>query len=196
MPTEQARRRLDREAVLSAAETIVDRNGAEALSMTALATELGVKVSSLYNHVSSLEALRGELQNRAMSEMGILLGNEAMGKTGERGIRALARVMRNFGRTHPGRYELAMTRTHDQPGFAEASVHAQAALTAIIGSYGIDDASLEFLVSAFAALHGVVALENAGFLDGVVDADRVFEVVLGMVVALLQTAAPPEKQAV
>lgn len=179
-----------------AAEAIVDRDGAAALTMTALAGELGVKVSSLYNHVTSLDALRGELQNRAMAELGVLLRNQAMGRTGERGLRALAGVMRDFARSHPGRYDLAMSQPHDRDAFAEASIDAQAALGAIIASYEIDDATLEIQVSAFAALHGVVALENAGFLDDVVDADRVFDVVLGLVVDLLRTLEPSEIRAV
>lgn len=196
MASQPVRRRLDKERVLSAAEAIVDRDGATALTMTALAGELGVKVSSLYNHVPSLDALRGELQNRAMAELGVLLRNQAMGRTGERGLRALAAVMRDFARSHPGRYELAMSQPHDRAAFTEASVDAQAALGAIIASYDIDDASLEIQVSAFAALHGVVSLENAGFLDDVVDADRVFEVVLGLVVDLLRTLEPSEIRAV
>ena len=156
--------------------------------MTALAKAVGVKVSSLYNHVTSLDALRGELQNRAMREIGTLLRNEAMGKTGERGLRALAQILREYARSHPGRYGLAMSEPHDPEGFTEASTDAMAAFAAIIRSYGIDDVSLDFQVSAFAALHGVIVLENAGFLTGSLDGDRIFEIVLGMVVDLLADA--------
>lgn len=191
MVTELHRRRHDRSTVLAAAERLVDQQGPDALTMTALAGDLGVKVSSLYNHVPSLEALRGELQNRAMRELGVLLRNEAMGKTGERGLRALAHVLRDFARTYPGRYELAMRAPHDQAEFTESSADASAAFAAIIGSYGIDDLSLDFQVSAFSALHGVIVLENAGFMSGVLDGNNVFDTVLDMVVGLLRDAAPP-----
>ena len=184
------KRRLDREAVLSAAEAFLDERGAEALTMTALAGVLGVKVSSLYNHVTSLEALKGELQNRAMRELGVLLRNQAMGKTGDRGLRDLAHTLREFARAHPGRYGLAMSETHDQESFLEASADATAAFGAIIASYGIDDVSLDFQVSAFAALHGVVVLDNANFLTDPIDGDRVFGTVLDLVVGLLRDAAP------
>jgi AcrR family transcriptional regulator len=188
--TETPKRRLDRGAVLSAAEAFLDERGAEALSMTALAGVLGVKVSSLYNHVPSLEALKGELQNRAMHDLGVLLRNQAMGKTGERGLRDLAHTLRDFARTHPGRYSLAMSEPHDQASFLVASTDATAAFGAIIASYGIDDVSLDFQVSAFAALHGVVVLDNAGFLNAPLDGDRVFATVLDVVVGLLRDAAP------
>jgi AcrR family transcriptional regulator len=190
MVTGATRKRLDRTAVLSAAETLVDRDGSEALTMTALARAVGVKASSLYNHVPSLEALRGELQNRTMLELGALLRNAAMGKTGEPGLRALAQILREYARSHPGRYGLAMSEPHDPEGFADASADAIAAFAAIIRSYGIDDVSLDFQVSAFAALHGVIVLDNAGFLAGSLDGDRTFEIVLGLVVGLLDEASP------
>jgi hypothetical protein len=123
------------------------------------------------------------------------LRNEAMGKTGERGLRALAQTLRTFARAHPGRYELAMSEAHDRRRFDHASANAGAALAAIIASYGIEDASLDFQVSAFAALHGVVVLENSGFFGGILDADRIYELVLGLVVDLLAHAAPPEVRA-
>jgi AcrR family transcriptional regulator len=188
MATDGARKRLDRTTVLSAAEKLVDADGSEALTMTALARAVGVKASSLYNHVPSLEALRGELQNRTMRELGTLLRNEAMGKTGEKGLRALAHTLRDYARSHPGRYGLAMSEPHDPEGFTEASSDAMAAFAAIIRSYGIDDVSLDFQVSAFAALHGVIVLDNAGFLTGSLDGDRIFESVLGLVVGLLADA--------
>ena len=190
MATDPGRRRLDRLTVLAAAEALADRHGPAALTMTALAGDLGVKVSSLYNHVASLDALRGELQNRTMRELGGLLRNEAMGKTGEGGLRALARVLRDFARDHPGRYGLAMGRALDPDAFRQASADAMSAFAAIIASYGIDDASLDFQVSAFAALHGVIVLENAGFLTRDLDGNRIFETVLTMVVALIGTATP------
>lgn len=189
MATNPPRRRLDRPAVLAAAEGIVDREGADGLTMTALAGELGVKVSSLYNHVSSLDSLRGELQNMAMRELAAKLRHEAMGKTGEQGLRALAHSLRAFARTHPGRYELATSEPHDPKSFAEASADAAAALGAIIASYGIEDVSLEFQMSAFAAIHGVVALHNARFITRRMDADHIFEMVLGMVTNLLSVSA-------
>jgi AcrR family transcriptional regulator len=192
MVTETPRRRLDRSAVLAAAEALVDGHGPAALTMTALAGVLGVRASSLYNHIPSLEALRGELQNRTMRELGVLLRNEAMGKAGERGVRALAHVLRDFACSHPGRYGLAMTEPYDRAAFEAASADAMAAFAAIIGSYGIADLSLDFQVSAFAALHGVMVLDTAGFLNGSLDRDRIFETVLGEVIGMLEDAASPE----
>lgn len=190
-----SRPRLDREQVLVAAEAIADRDGWRALTMTALAKELGVKVPSLYNHVPSLEALRGELQNRTLREIGARLNRKAMGRTGELAMRALAESFRRFAQEHPGRYDLAMQAPIDADGFAAASADAGAALHAVIRSYGIDDSSLELQLTGFAALHGVLVLEQAGFFPAAIDTDLIFERVLELVLALLEGTAPDEAKA-
>ena len=86
------RRRLDHERVVVAAEAVVDRDGWQDLTMTALAAELGVKVPSLYNHVPNLDALRGELQIRTMAALGAELQRAVMGKSEAKGFVALADV--------------------------------------------------------------------------------------------------------
>ena len=45
-------------SVIEAAADLADEIGYDALTLTALATRLGVAVPSLYKHVSGLEALR------------------------------------------------------------------------------------------------------------------------------------------
>jgi AcrR family transcriptional regulator len=186
------RPRLDREAVLAAAEALVEREGWQHLTMTARANELGVKVPSLYNHVPNLEALRGDLQNRALRELGSALNRKAMGRTGETAMRALAETFRRFANEHPGRYDLAMQAPVDQDAFIAATADAGAALAAVIRSYGIDDTSFELQLSAFAALHGVLALEHSGFFPAEIDTDNLFEKVLDVVLGLLENAAAPE----
>ena len=186
------RKRLDHEQVLVAAEALVDKDGWRQLTMTALANELGVKVPSLYNHVPNLEALRGELQNRTLRELGTQLNRKAMGRTGPTAMRALAATFRRFANEVPNRYDLATQEAIDAEGFAEASADAGAALAAVIRSYGIDDTSLELQLSSFAALHGVIVLEHASFFPPTIDPDRMFEMVLDIVLRLLDDAATEE----
>ena len=194
-PPADDRKRLDREQVLLAAETLVDRDGWRELTMTKLALELGVKVPSLYNHVPSLEALRGELQKRTLAQLGTALNRKAMGRSGETAMRALAATFRRFANEHPARYDLATQAHVDPEEFAVAAADAGGALAAVVRSYGIDDPSFELQLSAFAALHGVLVLEHADFFPDFIDTDRVFERVLELVLALLDDAASDEEQA-
>jgi AcrR family transcriptional regulator len=188
-PAEDVRKRLDQEQVFEAAEALVDRDGWRELTMTKLANELGVKVPSLYNHVPSLEALRGELQNRTLSQLGEALNRKAMGRAGEEAMRALAQTYRRFANEHPARYDLA-TQSHVDPDeFAVAAADAGGALAAVVRSYGIEDASIELQLSAFAALHGVLVLEHAHFFPDVIDTESVFNRVLEVVLTLLDEAS-------
>jgi AcrR family transcriptional regulator len=193
--TVEPRKRLDHEQVLVAAEALVDRTGWPHLTMSELARELGVAVPSLYRHVRNLDGLLGELQNRTITRLGTKLNRAAMGRSAEAGIRALAATLREFAREHPNRYDLAMRRAIDSDGFASASIGAAAALDAIVRSYGIDDPPLETQVSTFAALHGVIVLENSGFFPSAIDADVVYAQVLDQVVDLLASAVPDELRA-
>jgi hypothetical protein len=79
--------------------------------------------------------------------------------------------------------------------FTAATADAGAALAAVVRSYGIDDTSFELQLGTFAALHGVINLEHAGFFPHFIDTDRVFERVLAIVLALFDDAVPDESQA-
>lgn len=184
------RRRLDHEQVLVAAETLVDREGWQELTMTALAAELGVKVPSLYNHVPNLEALRSELQIRTMAALGAELQRAAMGKSEAKGFIALAEVFRAFARRYPHRYEGATSAPGDPAGFFTASLAASGAVAAVVASYGIPtDDILDLQLTAFSILHGVVVLENSGlFRDDLIDADRIYALALQQALALIEGA--------
>jgi AcrR family transcriptional regulator len=163
--------------------------------MARLAAALGIKVPSLYNHVPNLEALRGELQCSTLREIGERLNRKAMGRTGETAMRAMAETYREYAKAHPGRYDLATQAPVDDAAIAEAATAAGAALHAVIRSYGIEEEALELQLSTFAALHGVLVLENAGFFPDFVDTDPIFETVLGLVLDLLERHAPSEARA-
>ncbi len=50
--------KLSRDGIVEGALTFLDREGWDSLTINALATQLGTKGPSLYNHVDSLEDLR------------------------------------------------------------------------------------------------------------------------------------------
>jgi AcrR family transcriptional regulator len=184
-PATERRVRLDRDAVVTTAEAIVDREGYDALSMTLLAAELDTRVSSLYNHVTNLEDLRAEIQLRAMRLLGRHVQRAAMGHAGADGLRVLCHELRDFARTYPQRYA-AVTRTPiDREGFFSAAGDVIEAMGVMVRSTGLPEARiLPTGMAIFSALHGFVALEASGYFDGIDELDEVFEqVVRGAVTA-------------
>ncbi|GAT11068.1 TetR family transcriptional regulator [Mycolicibacterium novocastrense] len=177
-PGTSARRvpRLSRETIVNAALTFLDREGWDALTINALATQLGTKGPSLYNHVNSLEDLRRTVRMRVVGDIIGMLTNVAEGRTRDDAVTAMASAYRSYAHHHPGRYS-AFTRMPlggDDPEFTEATRAAAAPVIAVLGSYGLEGenafyAALEF----WSAMHGFVLLEMTGAMDGI-DTDAVY----------------------
>jgi AcrR family transcriptional regulator len=177
--------RVDRTVVLETAEALVDRDGWRSLTITALASKLGVRGPSLYNHVDGIDALLGELQVRALRDLGAELQRAAMGKVGRDGLRALAIVLRDFAARCPGRYDLAMREPFDREAVLHASTPASEALSAVIASFRVEEASLELQLSCLAPLHGVLALDRSGLVSSV-DTAAVYDRAVDLVVLMLE----------
>src|SRR6201994_5146709 len=72
--------RLSREIIVNAALTFLDREGWDALTINALATQLGTKGPSLYNHVDSLEDLRRTVRIRVIDDIILMLNRVGEGR--------------------------------------------------------------------------------------------------------------------
>ncbi len=173
------RPRLDQETVLRAAEVLVDRDGYDALTMTLLAAELDTRVSSLYNHVANLEDLRSLIQVRAMRLLGEHVRRAAMGHAGADGLRVLSHQLRAFSHSHPQRYTAITRPPIDREAFFAAAADTIEALAVMVRSAGLpEERLLPTGMAVFAALHGFVSLEVAGYFGEVDDLDEVYELVI------------------
>jgi AcrR family transcriptional regulator len=168
--------KLSRDAIVSAALTFLDRDGWEALTINALATQLGTKGPSLYNHVDSLEDLRRTVRMRVVDDIIGMLNNVGDGRTRDDAVVAMASAYRSYAHHHPGRYS-AFTRMPlggDDPEYTAATRAAAGPVIEVLASYGLEGedgffAALEF----WSALHGFVLLEMTGVMDDI-DTDAVF----------------------
>jgi AcrR family transcriptional regulator len=169
--------RLSREIIVNAALTFLDREGWDALTINALATQLGTKGPSLYNHVDSLEDLRRTVRIRVIDDIITMLNRVGEGRARDDAVLVMASAYRSYAHHHPGRYS-AFTRMplggRDDPEYTAATQAAAAPVIAVLSSYGLDleqafHAALEF----WSAMHGFVLLEMTGVMDDI-DTDSVF----------------------
>jgi AcrR family transcriptional regulator len=168
--------RLSRDSIVNAALTFLDREGWDALTINALATQLGTKGPSLYNHVLSLDDLRRTVRMRVVGDIIDMLNTVGQGRTRDDAVIAMASAYRSYAHHHPGRYS-AFTRMPlggDDPEFTEATRAAAAPVISVLGSYGLNGenafyAALEF----WSAMHGFVLLEMTGAMNGI-DTDAVY----------------------
>src|SRR6202167_6539460 len=101
--------RLSREIIVNAALTFLDREGWDALTINALATQLGTKGPSLYNHVDSLEDLRRAVRIRVIDDIITMLNRVGEGRARNDAVLVMASAYRSYAHHHPGRYS-ALTR--------------------------------------------------------------------------------------
>ncbi|MFI5509227.1 TetR/AcrR family transcriptional regulator [Mycobacterium sp. NPDC051804] len=185
--------RLSRDSIVNAALTFLDREGWDALTINALATQLGTKGPSLYNHVHSLEDLRRTVRMRVVGDIIEMLNTVGQGRTRDDAVTAMASAYRSYAHHHPGRYS-AFTRMPlggDDPEFTEATRAAAAPVISVLGSYGLNGenafyAALEF----WSAMHGFVLLEMTGAMNGI-DADAVYsDMVMRLATGMERRSAP------
>jgi AcrR family transcriptional regulator len=177
-PSASGRRatKLSRDAIVNAALTFLDREGWDALTINALATQLGTKGPSLYNHVQSLEDLRRTVRMRVVGDIIDMLSTVGEGRTRDDAVMVMASAYRSYAHHHPGRYS-AFTRMPlggDDPEFTDATRAAAAPVISVLASYGLDgDSAFYAALEFWSAMHGFVLLEMTGAMNGI-DTDAVF----------------------
>ena len=109
-PERPARRRrepISRDAIVAAALDLLDRDGYEALSMRALADELGTGAASLYWHVGSKDGLLDLVFEHVIGE--IPVPDADPGRWAEQ-VRELGRAQRAAAQRHPWIVRLSLGR--------------------------------------------------------------------------------------
>lgn len=125
-------RRLDRDRVVEAAIAMVDRDGADAVSMRALAAELGVTPMALYNHVADKRDLLAAVAERILAETTF----EHDHRDWRARVEACFRALRNMCLRHPG-----AARLMEMEGVAPAAVFAPMKVTlGALSEAGLDPA--------------------------------------------------------
>ncbi len=147
-----------REEILLAARELVERDGFEALTMRALAAQLGIRAPSIYKHLPGKSELERNLVVLALDELG---GALAAAATEEEPLEAVAAAYRRFALARPHLYRLLAERPVEADGF---ELVAAAPLLKTVGS-------VRRARAAWAFLHGMVHLELAGRFEPGADLD-------------------------
>lgn len=155
-----ARNTLTRDRLMEGALALADRDGFEALTIRALAADLGVRPMAIYHYVASKDVLLDALVDRVFAEVPLPRADDD-GDDGWRGpLAARSRAMRDLLARH--RWALSVLETRSRPGPAtltaheavldvlrragfsvEASAHAFALLDAFVFGYALQESMLE-----------------------------------------------------
>lgn len=173
------------EQVVEAASEIADRDGLGAISLASLASKLGVRSPSLYNHVDGLAGLRRQLAFHASSLLAVEMANCVEGLEGTEALKMLAAQYRSFAHRHPGLYAtfLPAPTPDEDPELAAALLKPVSVVGSVLAGMGIDPMSIIPLVRALrASVHGFVDLELGGSFGLPDDIDESFTTTINLVI--------------
>ncbi|AQT78614.1 hypothetical protein B1R94_04160 [Mycolicibacterium litorale] len=175
-------------ALLSAAETVLDRSGTAGVTIRAVAAEATVAPMSVYNRFGSKEALLSALAMRALDQLGAAIDTPPSVEATER-LRRACRSYRGYALTHPARYLLIFaTGSPLQDQASPAAAHGRVVFDVLVGLVRAVTAgepatdAVEAAQAVWAAVHGAVTLEIAG-IGQTSDPATSYEHLLDLVVA-------------
>jgi len=162
MPTPD---RTSLEAIVAAACELLESEGIAALTMNAVAQQVGVRAPSLYKRVENRDRLIQLVAEATLTDLAERLD-------GKRGVADIARVFRVFGKERPAAFQLVLTPAPGTPTADDS--FRQAATQAILSAAGElagEEHKLEAARLVVAWATGFISMElNGAFqLGGNVD---------------------------
>lgn len=173
--------------MVDAAVRIIDDVGLDALSLASVASALGVRSPSLYEHVDGLQDLKQEVRLTCLGMLRYRFQKAAVGKSGDAAIRKLAAAYRGFAREHPSLYRTTLrSDVNDSKTVQTVSKEILDVIFAILEGYGIsgnDAVHATRCVRSF--LHGFASLEMDGGFGLEVSVERSYSILLDKLLAIL-----------
>jgi len=152
------------ETVVAAAAAIADRDGWEQLSLAGLASDLGIKTPSLYNHVGGLPDLRQKLAAYAAARLKERLHDAAIGHSGRHALIEVGKSYVEFVNVHPGLYEAMNRVAAPKPDEFEAASGAIIRLfSRLLQPLGVPEEETVHAVRGLRSMiHGFASLKAIG----------------------------------
>ena len=161
-----------RAALIALALWEIEKQGPEAISLSALARALGVTQPAPYRHFADREALLAAVAAEGFRIFGDLLSASVVDAPLPRRLKRICAAYVEFGRSRSGLYRLMFGSRIVANASAESHLLqvAEASFQQLIdelskaGSSGGDKSNRRRALGVWAALHGIVTLEHQGFL--------------------------------
>ncbi|MFG6504518.1 TetR/AcrR family transcriptional regulator [Microbacterium sp. P05] len=156
------RTRLDTGRVLAAAAALADTEGFDALTVSAVARELGVQPASLYEHVRGRDALLDGVQRLALGELGSRVADAVAGRSGRTALQGLADAHRNYAAERPGAWAAMQRTASPETALSPEAARVATLLLAVIRGYPVpSDAVVHAARLVGATVNGFLALTRS-----------------------------------
>lgn len=174
---DRARTRLRPDDVVAAAARLADDQGLDAVSLVAVAHELGVTQPALYRHVAGVDDLVRRIALLARHELLAALRNAAVGRSGVDAVSAVAAAWRDYVIQHPGRYAATdRSQLHGDEENEAVVNEIVATLAQVVAGFGVTGDQTRLGAWALrSALHGFATLEVERGNPQDIDLDAAFD---------------------
>jgi AcrR family transcriptional regulator len=158
-----ARANLTPSIVVAAAADLADREGFDAISLSALARHFGVQTASLYSHVRDRASLLDGVHELALGELADRIAIALAGRSGRDALIALAGAQRDYARQSPGRWAALQRPAAPSTVASDAAGRLVALTLAMLRGYQLPEGELVHATRLFGAtVNGFLALEASG----------------------------------
>ena len=167
---------VDRARVVAVAAALADEVGLDQLTLAAVASRLGVKLPSLYNHVDGLPGLRRELAWFGARQLYERVSRAAIGKAEDAAVLAMSYAYRAYIIEHPGVYAATVRApAPDDLELLQISQSFVEVLLAVLEPYGLGEVGGIHAVRGLRSIiHGFATLELSGAFALPLDCDESF----------------------
>lgn len=147
--------------VVDAAVDLLAENDHQTITLTRIASELGVSQPALYRHVNGVDDLWRELGLRGRAELANAVSEAAIGRSGETAVTSMAAAWRQFSKDHRGLYAATDIYPCSGDDELEAAVERVVAVLAMgLRGFDLDEtATVDAARALRSSLHGFVHLE-------------------------------------
>jgi len=172
-----SRIKLDKSIIFNTSAELAEEVGLENITLLQLATKLGIKTPSLYNHVNGLKDIYIGLAQLGIEKLGDVVRNAAIGKAKDEAITTIAYEYRKFAKARPELYKAIIKSPElEDSEIAEAGHTVNVIMYKVMEAYNYsEEDSIHVVRGLRSIMHGFVSLEAAGFFKAKLDREESFK---------------------
>lgn len=175
--------KISKDVIVRGATALIEEEGYTNFTLHELAFRLGVKPSSLYNHMRSMEDLKAAISKCAIEKMKVSVQNAKEGKNGKESIIATAIALRTFAHKNRELYKTVFSFENPEGSMELADlIDADSAFFTLT-----HDESVHFARAFCSSVFGFIMLENAGYFPHTAATDTSFIAMIALLISSLPT---------
>ena len=179
----QMQKKVSKELIIHGATELIEEEGYGNLTIHALAYRLGVKPSTLYNHMKNIDDLKKAIRICALEKMQAEIAEETKGKSGKEALIALANAIRSFAKENTELYKSIFNVTPNEGGIELTSL-----LDTNIPDFNLTkDEAIHFTRAFCSAVFGFIMLETSGYFREYANTDNSFVTMVALLLSSLNS---------